>query len=257
LTFDRRLSTIAPGNDMETRPLIFDIETIADISAENHDDIADLARKREMTPEDYGGLCPPLARVVCIAWHDLAAGKLGACYDASLGGGTPPESIQVDAGLAGTPAFVCALSPRNGEADLLGYFGRLVEQHLAVPKGTLVTYSGRGFDLPVLIHRGCKHGVTAGRDLLVKAMGENRYRPSIHFDLLESATFFGATGRWPMAAYAIGYGWRSPKREMHGSQVFPAVQAGRILDVVRYCATDVLATAHIYTSFQLRSPAKS
>ena len=59
--------------------LVFDIETIADLTAENRDAIAALAEKREMTAEAFGGLCPPLARVVCIAWLDVAAQQLGAC----------------------------------------------------------------------------------------------------------------------------------------------------------------------------------
>lgn len=52
------------------------------------------------------------------------------------------------------------------------------------------------------------------------------------------------TGRWPMGAYAIGYGWRSPKAEMDGTKL--AVREGRILDVARHCAGDVLATTHVY-----------
>ena len=81
---------------------------------------------------------------------------------------------------------------------------------------------------------------------LVKAARENRYNPVTHVDLMDVVTFNGAAPRWPLAAYAIGYGFKSPKHDMDGSEVWPAVQAGRILDVVRYCAGDVVATAHIY-----------
>ena len=65
-------------------------------------------------------------------------------------------------------------------------------------------------------------------------------------DLLDAVTFHGASGRWPLAAYAIGYGWPSPKHDLDGAQVWDAVQAGRIIDVVRHCANDVLATTHVY-----------
>jgi hypothetical protein len=149
----------------------------------------------------------------------------------------------------------CELVRCEGEADLLRQFGRIVERHLGQANAQLVTYSGRGFDLPVLIHRSVKHGVTEGRDLLSKAVGENRYRPVLHVDLLDAVTFFGAAPRFPMAAYAIGYGWPSPKQDMDGSQVWGAVQAGRILDVVRYCAGDVLATAHVYLCLNSRPAA--
>jgi hypothetical protein len=63
---------------------------------------------------------------------------------------------------------------------------------------------------------------------------------------MDTATFIGASPRWPLAAYAVGHGWPSPKSEMSGAQVWPAIQDGRLLDVVRYCAGDVLATTHVY-----------
>jgi 3'-5' exonuclease len=131
---------------------------------------------------------------------------------------------------------------------MLREFGGMVEKHLGQSNGQLVTYNGRGFDLPVLIHRSIKHGVSEGRQLLMKVMSENRYRPLMHVDLQDAVTFCGASPRFPMAAYSIGYGWRSPKAEMDGAQVGAAVRGGRIIDVVRYCVGDLLATAHIYLS---------
>jgi hypothetical protein len=38
----------------------------------------------------------------------------------------------------------------------------------------LVTFKGRGFDLPVPIHRSIKHGVAEGRELLMEAANESR-----------------------------------------------------------------------------------
>jgi DNA polymerase elongation subunit (family B) len=231
--------------------LVFDIETIADLSPDNRDAIAALATDRNMTVEEYGGLCPPLARVVCIAWFDVAADKLGAGFDATLCANEPPRSIRVEGGSADTRTVMdCEVQACNGEPELLRHFGRLVGQHLLQPNAQLVTYNGRGFDLPVLVHRSRKHGITEGRDLLSKAAMENRYRPLLHVDLLDVVTFGGASSRWPMAAYAIGYGLRSPKAELSGAHVWDAVQAGRIADVVRYCAGDVLATVQLHTYLQ-------
>ncbi len=231
---------------MEHNALVFDIETIADLTVENRDTIAKLASERELTPEHYGGLCPPLARVVCIAWYNVTTAELGALCDARLSAGDLSPSINVGDGRTDGAVLRCILHGCDGEAHLLGEFGRAVEQHLARANAWLVTYNGRGFDLPVLVHRSIKHGVTEGRHLLAKAAQENRYRPSMHLDLMDAVTFAGAAPRWPLAAYAIGYGFRSPKAEMDASQVWPAIQAGRLLDVVRYCAGDVLATAHLY-----------
>jgi hypothetical protein len=238
---------------MSDNALVFDIETIADLTPDNRDDVAALARARDMTPEAYGGLCPPLARVACIAWYDVRTRALGALFDATLGGGVGATSLPVEDGTRGFAP--CAASGCADEADLLTRFGELIERHLRQEQARLVTFNGRAFDLPVLIHRSFRHRVTAGRAQLVKAMNENRYRPLAHVDVMDMVTFCGASGRWPMAAYAIGYGWGSPKRDLDGAGVWPAVQAGRILDVVRYCAADVLATTHVYLSMQDAPPA--
>jgi hypothetical protein len=230
---------------MGANPLIFDVETIADITDENRAAIASFAKGREMEPEQYAAFCPPLARVVCVAWLDAATGSLGVFYDACLPGGVAGTvSLGVDDG-SETPRPLDSTGC-NGEAEVLREFGNLVTRHFQRPQAALVTYSGRNFDLPVLIHRSIKHGVGEGRSLLNKAVREHRFNPQKHFDLLDAVTFFGASSRWPMAAYAIGYGHRSPKNDMDGSQVAAAVAAGRILDVARYCAGDVIATAQIY-----------
>jgi len=232
---------------MTRRPLIFDIETIGDITTDNRDEIATLAAGREVTPEAYAALCPPLARVVCIAWLDADAQQLAAVFDATLLPGAAPGTLELDDGTGTSRAVTCALHSAASEAALLDTFGTTIEQHLAQPNGQLVTYNGRGFDLPVLIHRSIKHGVTHGRGLLIKAMNENRFRPSLHADLMDVVTFGGAGNRWPMSTYAVGYGYRSPKTAMSGADVCPAVQAGQIIEVVRYCAGDVLATGHLHS----------
>jgi len=242
---------------MNRRPLIFDVETIGHIAPESRDEIVALAAGRELTPDAYAALCPPLARVVCVAWFDPLAQRLGAAFDLTWCPGEAPEALDVDDRSAVPRAFSCVLQGCDGEAALLATFGRVVEHYLAQPNGLLVTYNGRGFDLPVLIHRSITHDVTDGRALLVKAMGENRYRPQSHVDLMEVVTFSGASGRWPMSTYAMGYGGKSPKTEMHGAHVSAAVHAGRIIEVLRYCAGDVLATAYIYDRTACLLPSNS
>ncbi len=238
---------------MQPNALVFDIETIADLTPENREAVTKLAEARQMRPEDYGSLCPPLARVVCIGVFDVAAQLVSGLFDASLCTASWPVSVDITAGDGSIRA--CSLRACAGESEMLREFGGVVERHLAKPAAQLVTFNGRGFDLPVLIHRSIKHGVTPGRALLLKAINENRYRPLLHLDLLDALTFCGATGRFPLAAYAIGYGWRSPKEDMDGAQVAGAVREGRIVEVVRYCARDVLATAHLYARFNGEVPA--
>jgi hypothetical protein len=235
---------MTPTADLTRHPLIFDVETIGEINDDHRDEIAALAAGRELPPDAYAALCPPLARVVCIAWFDPTVDRLAAVCDATLCPGDVPATVVADYGSGRT--LSCDVRGCDGEAALLRAFGQVTEQHLAQPNSRLVTYNGRGFDLPVLIHRSIAQDITDGRALLIKAMGENRYRPQVHIDLMEAVTFSGASNRWPMSTYAIGYGYPSPKANMHGAEVSAAVRTGRIIDVVRYCAGDVLATAHIY-----------
>ncbi len=238
---------------MQPNALVFDIETIADLTPQNREAVATLAETRQMRPEDYGSLCPPLARVVCIGAFDVTAQVLHGLFDTSLTAAPWPSSVDVTAGDGSMRT--CSLRGCVGERELLREFGGMVERHLGQATAQLVTFNGRGFDLPVLIHRSIKHGVTDGRALLLKAVNENRYRPMIHVDLLDSVTFCGASARFPLAAYAVGYGWRSPKEDMDGARVAGAVREGKIVEVVRYCARDVLTTAHLYACITGAIPA--
>ena len=173
--------------------LVFDIETIADLTPDNRDAISALAEARQMSAEAYGGLCPPVARVVCIASFDVAAQRLGALVDRTLLAGDAPDTLQIDDGSTDQSAFVpCAVEACDGEAQLLRRFGRMVEQHFEQANSQLVTYNGRGFDLPVLLHRSIKHRVREGCELLNRAATENRYRPLVHLDLMDVVTFGGA-----------------------------------------------------------------
>lgn len=237
---------------MSSHALVFDIETIADLTADNREAIAAMAERRKVTPEDFGALCPPLARIVCIAWYDTETDTMGTLFDSSLHVGEVPATIEVPDGRRQPASLLqaCAVEACQNEQQLLQQFGTRIERYLQGPEAQLVTFNGRGFDLPVLVHRSIKHGISAGRGLLIRAANENRYNPRTHIDLMDSVTFMGATQRWPLAAYAIGYGFRSPKQDMDGAQVGAAVAAGRILDVARYCAGDVLATVHVYRAIR-------
>ncbi len=225
--------------------LIFDIETICDLTPEQLATVEKLAEGREWTVERYAALCPPLARVACIAALELPAGRLQVFADSTLAPKELPAAMDYEVGDGSGHKHEAEVVACGGEAELLATFGRRLEDVLQVGTGRAVTYSGRGFDLPVLLHRSIVHGVRDGRSTVERLLLENRFRPQQHVDLLETVTAFGATGRWPLAAYAVGYGHRSPKGDMDGSQVNGAVADGRLVEVLHYCLGDVLATAHV------------
>ncbi|KXK00827.1 MAG: putative 3'-5' exonuclease [Parcubacteria bacterium OLB19] len=84
---------------------------------------------------------------------------------------------------------------------------------------TFVTFNGRGFDVPFLLHRSVVNGVKPTKNLM-----EGRY-PSQqhscrHVDLQDELTFFGAMSRRPsLHLFCRAYGIKSPKEEISGDDV--------------------------------------
>src|SRR6185295_10448098 len=111
--------------------------------------VAEMAQAKGMEPEAFAALCPPLARVVCIAFEDVETGR---------------------------KAVLSALEPEE-ERPLLIKANEIIGKALQ-----LVTFRGRAFDLPVLIHRSLANGVRPA-SMLVRAAREYRYKPNAHVDL--------------------------------------------------------------------------
>jgi len=224
------------------RALLFDIETIGDVTEANHDAIAGFAHKAERSAQEFAALCPPLARVVCIGLYDLASDRLDVIYDSNLGNGADRQEAHVPE-QGRSESHVCRFEKANGEADLLGQFAQRVTAHFETPDAHLVSFNGNGFDLPVLIHRSVRHGVHLLRHTLSPALQAGSLR---HIDLMEVFTFEGRVRRYPLALYSTAFGFASSKQNMDGPAVAPAVADGRILDVAQYCAADVIATTELY-----------
>ena len=95
--------------------------------------------------------------------------------------------------LLGTPGF--------GEMAILRDFVGMVGKHRPV----LVSWNGRGFDLPLVIARCVRHGIVApwlwDRDF------EDRYRGMHHVDLQDAVSLRGAGRPSRMAAFASLTGW--------------------------------------------------
>ena len=84
--------------------------------------------------------------------------------------------------------------PESSEKELVGYLIGLVE-HL---KPRLVTFNGRGFDLPVLKYRALKYGISAPWLMQGDGKWDNygyRYSTDWHCDLMDALSDFGAAVR--------------------------------------------------------------
>jgi uncharacterized protein YprB with RNaseH-like and TPR domain len=113
---------------------------------------------------------------------------------------------------------------------------------LAAAAETVITFNGRGFDVPFLIARSLVHGIPARIDLL-----GNRYALRPHLDL-HAARTRGERSLGPTNLDVVCWslGIESPKEHMDGSMVAPAYERGEIEKVAAYNARDVRATIALY-----------
>ncbi|MBL4748900.1 MAG: 3'-5' exonuclease [Magnetovibrio sp.] len=136
------------------------------------------------------------------------------------------------------------------ERDLVtGFFKWLDQRH---PR--LVSYNGRGFDIPVLRHRAMVHGVQASAFHDTSNKWENytsRYAQDWHCDLQEALTDFGAASRGLKLNEICAVLGFPGKFGVDGAQVSPLYDDGKIVEIRNYCETDVLNTYLVYLRYQL------
>jgi predicted PolB exonuclease-like 3'-5' exonuclease len=129
------------------------------------------------------------------------------------------------------------------EQGRLAAFASFVDEERPV----LVTFNGRGFDLPVVLLRSLHHGIA-----LPWLFDEGREQPAeSHVDLCEALTLHGATRRLTsldVAARLIGL---PGKVGVDGSQVEALHRAGETLTLRRYCLGDVVQTAFLLLRYRL------
>ena len=139
---------------------------------------------------------------------------------------------------------------KSPERDLVGGFFQFIDKK----HPRLVSYNGRGFDLPVLRHRAMVHGVTAAAFHDTSNKWENytsRYAQDEHCDLQEALTDFGAASRGLKLNEICAVLGFPGKFGVDGSQVAPMFDDGRVSEIRDYCETDVLNTYLVYLRYQL------
>ncbi len=115
---------------------------------------------------------------------------------------------------------------------------------------TLVTFNGRGYDLPVLELAAYRYGYPLpdwfNVDDRTYDQARNRYNSKAHLDLLDLFSNFGASrisGGLNLLANLIG---KPGKTEMDGSKVQDLYDAGGVKAVNDYCRCDVLDTYFVF-----------
>lgn len=130
-------------------------------------------------------------------------------------------------------------------ADALGEDGlvRAFWTELEAFDGTLVSFNGRGFDLPVLELQALRHGCSAPRYFDRNGL---RVRFGRHFDLYDWLINSGASrlrGGLDLVAKLVGL---PGKGEVSGADVQMLWERGRWETIHRYCRDDALQTYFVF-----------
>jgi DNA polymerase elongation subunit (family B) len=225
--------------------LVFDIETSAlpldrfDQAQQEYlfreceriaDELARTTRRTEITQQC--SLWPFTAQVVCIAMLNAETSRGQVLF-------TAPE-FEEDTGEVGPVEFV----PCVDEVELLTAFWDVAKHY-----DTIVTFNGRGFDIPFIYLRSALLNVPISR----KDWLGYRYQVEPHCDLAEQLTFYGVSGREGAARrfnldfYCKAFGIESPKSHgVTGRDMNSMIAEGRQREIAEYCLRDVKATVLLY-----------
>lgn len=141
-------------------------------------------------------------------------------------------------------------SDRFGEEEIVSRFWQAFET-----VEVLVTFNGRGFDLPVLETRALKLGLSLPRYFGPPQARLNyrssRYSDAMHIDLCDLLSNYGAVyrrGSLDVLAKLIGL---PGKYMLDGEDVEYLYRQGRKKEISQYCMTDVLQTYLLFLRVEL------
>lgn len=140
---------------------------------------------------------------------------------------------------------ISVLGETQGERGILEEFARILNQRAP----TLVSWNGRGFDLPVIAMRCLRYGIPlphyyGDRDV------RYRFSPGGHLDVMDFVADFGAAKPSKLDVVAKLCGMPG-KVGVDGKDVGPLMHAGKVAQVQAYCLCDVAQTAGIFLRVQL------
>ncbi|MEO6594428.1 MAG: ribonuclease H-like domain-containing protein [Planctomycetota bacterium] len=219
---------LAPVEDLCCKTLVFDIETVPALDRRElpptvGEALSSYAQRKDMEPGAVMGLSPFFGKIVSLAVGD---GDAEPGSDDVTVLAVPPDGQTIEP----CPPWLRPMT----EADLLRAFWALASR-----AETVVSFNGRGFDVPFLVTRSLIHGIPARVDLV-----SQRWSLRPHLDLWELLSQRGGPSKLDVVCWALGI--VSPKEVMDGSMVAPAYARGEIVKIAEYNAHDVRATSAVY-----------
>lgn len=226
------------------RKLIFDIETVGS-SYESFDEVTkenltNWIKRESKNGSDYNvlleelkqglGFSPLTGEVVAIGILDAETNK-GAVYFQAPGEKTEPEE-------------------RDGVKYEIGTEKEIIEKFWNVVNyGTeFVSFNGREFDVPFLTIRSAIHRIKPTKDLMSNRYLNSQKFGSLHIDLLDQLTFYGAVRRrGSLHLWCNAFGIKSPKSDgVTGDQVGELFKNKEYFKIAEYNIGDLKATKELY-----------
>ncbi len=226
--------------------LIFDIET----TGKNWDDIPEStqyaltkwigqlpisdAEKERLSEEaqEKLGLSPFTGEVISLAMYDLER-KQGVVYFVA-------DDSVLDYSDGGWKYKV------RTEKEMLEDFWESARSY-----NVFVTFNGRSFDIPFLIHRSLILGVRPSIELSGQRY-VNRQTSPYHVDLLDEFSFYGAMQRRPsLQLLCNSYGITYTKEGMGGEDVTEFFTKKKYRDIAEKNAADVVATTELFEKWKV------
>jgi len=143
----------------------------------------------------------------------------------------------------------------NDEKEMVKNFLSFLDRHN--PK--LISFNGRSFDIPLLMIRAMKYGLTCNsyfevenRELGKSKWDNYRYRFSdrFHVDLMDHISEFGASRGLKLDVLCSLIG-APGKYDVHGDQVFELFYDNEIEKIKEYCESDVLNTYWLFLRYEV------
>ena len=231
--------------------IVFDIETSA-LPLDNYDEAQQeyLFREAEKITDEPAretkraeirqqfNLWPFTAQVVCVAMLNADTQRGQVLFLA--------EDFEEAEGEAGPVEFM----PCADELELLTAFWDVAKHY-----DSIVTFNGRGFDVPFIYLRSAILNVPISK----KNWLGYRYATEPHCDLAEQLTFYsvsgreGAARRFNLDFYCKAFSIESPKSHgVTGMDVSTLMAEGKFREIAEYCLRDVRATVELYKIWKER-----
>ncbi|MBN2337868.1 MAG: 3'-5' exonuclease [Acidobacteria bacterium] len=144
----------------------------------------------------------------------------------------------------------CLGADRFSEQELVARFWSIFES-----ARTMVTFNGRGFDLPVLETRALKFGLPLpryfGAEQGRSTYRGSRYSDAYHIDLCDFLSNFGAAHRRSSLDILTRLIGLPGKYSIEGDDVEYLFRQGRQKEINQYCVTDVVQTYLLFLRVEL------